>query len=146
MINTVILIGNLGRDPEVGTTPTANRRYARLSLATSNTWRDKHTGEKRERTEWHRVVAWGDGIVGMLEKYAKKGSKLYVQGKLSTRKWQGQDGQDRYTTEIVVQGGDGQIRLLGDSAGAGGVPPPEEEPDGRYAESDWHRGVEDYAP
>lgn len=123
MINQVFLIGNLGRDPEIGTT-TSNRRYARLSLATSQSWRDKVTGEKREKTEWHRIVAWGDGIASMLEKYAKKGSKLDVQGKLSTRKWQGQDGQDRYTTEIVVQGGDTSIRLLGDSSGAGGVPPP----------------------
>jgi single-strand DNA-binding protein len=141
-INMVILVGNLGRDPETGSTE-SGRRYARLSLATSQQWRDKTTGEKREATQWHRIVAWGDGLAGMLAQYAKKGSKLYVQGKLSTRKWQGQDGQDRYTTEVVVQGGDTRIQLLGDASGAGGVPPPEEAPDGRYADdSGWDRGGE----
>jgi len=137
MINMVVLIGNLGRDPEVGET-TTNRKFARLSLATSVTWRDKVTGEKRERTEWHRIVAWGDGISGMLSKYAKKGSKLYVQGKLSTRKYE-KNGTEHWTTEVVVQGADTSIRLLGD-AGSGVPPPPEEEPDGRWAEYDMEQG------
>jgi single-strand DNA-binding protein len=144
VINQVILIGNLGRDPETGATQ-AGRRYARLSLATSNTWRDKVTGEKRERTEWHRIVAWGDGIVGVIERYARKGSKLYVQGKLSTRKYE-KNGADHYTTEIVVQGGDTHIKLLGDP-GSGGPPPPEEEPGGRYADSGWEQqDAGDYGP
>lgn len=136
MINMVILVGNLGRDPEVGATQ-GSKRYARLLLAISRSWRDKVTGEKRERTEWHRIVAWGDGLTGFLEKYARKGSKLYVQGKLSTRKWQDQQGQDRYTTEIVVQGPDSHINLVGDSSGGGGVPPPEEEPAGRFSQHEY---------
>lgn len=138
MINKVILIGNLGADPEIGRTPTEGRRWARLSLATSDRWRDKETGEKRERTEWHRIVCWGDGLVGMLEQHAKKGMKLFVEGKLSTREWTDQTGQKRWTTEVIVQGGDGQVRLVGPS-NKGGVPPPEEEPDGRWKGADSQR-------
>lgn len=133
MINQVILIGNLGADPEIGET-SGNRRYARFSLATSDQWRDKATGERRERTEWHRVVVWGDGLAGMLAQYAKKGSKLYVQGKLVTREWE-KDGAKRYVTEIVVQGPDTTVRLLGDSR-SGGVPPPAEEPESRSKYAD----------
>jgi single-strand DNA-binding protein len=136
-MNKVIVLGNLGRDPEIGTTKDG-KRYARLSLATSNTWRDKVTGEKREKTEWHKIVAWGDGLCGVLQQYAKKGSKLLVEGKLSTRKWHDEKiGQDRYTTEIVVQGPGAQIELLGDSSGGGGVPPPEEAPEGRFSASEY---------
>jgi single-strand DNA-binding protein len=131
MINQVILIGNLGQDPEVGET-TGNRRYARLSLATSDSWRDKATGERREKTEWHRIVVWGDGLAGMLSQYAKKGTKLYVQGKLTTRKFEDRSGQERYVTEIVVQGGSDQLRLL-TSQSAGGVPAPDAPPDGYHS-------------
>jgi single-strand DNA-binding protein len=130
MINQAIIIGNLGRDPELGETA-GNKRYARLSVATSDTWKDKATGERKERTEWHRVVVWGDGICGMLANHAKKGTKIFVSGKLATRKWE-KDGVERYATEIVVQGGDGQIRLLGDATGGGGVPAPDEEPESRH--------------
>lgn len=129
MINQVILIGNMGQDPEIGET-SSNKKWARLSLATSDQWRDKATGERKERTEWHRVVVWGDGLVNMLAQHARKGSKLYVQGKLATREWE-KDGVKRYATEVVVQGGDGQIRLLGDARTGGGVPPPADEPEGR---------------
>lgn len=112
MINQVILIGNLGRDPEVGET-SGNRRYANLSVATSESWKDRNSGERRERTEWHRVVVWGDGICTMLKQHAKKGSKVSVQGKLTHREYQ-KDGVKHHVTEIVVQAGDGSIRLLGD--------------------------------
>jgi single-strand DNA-binding protein len=128
VINQVIIVGRLGRDPEVQET-TGGARFAKLSIATSDTWRDKATGEKRERTEWHRVVVWGDGLAGMLKQYATKGGQIYVQGALETRSWE-KDGQKRYATEIVVKGG-GVVRLLG-SSGAGGsaVPDPTEEPEG----------------
>jgi single-strand DNA-binding protein len=129
MINTVILIGNLGRDPEVGETP-GGQRFARLSVATSDEWRDKASGEKRERTEWHRVVAWGDGLASMLAKHAQKGSKVYVSGKLATREWADKAGAKRFTTEVVVQGPGASIRLLSGSAGSGGVPAPDEVPEG----------------
>jgi single-strand DNA-binding protein len=135
MINQVILIGNLGRDPEIGETP-GNKRYARLSLATSESWRDKNTGERKERTEWHRVVVWGDGLAAMLQQYARKGSKLFVQGKLTTRSWE-KDGVTKYATEIVVQGGETFIRLMGDPKAGGGVPPPDAEPDGRARYTDY---------
>ncbi len=130
MINQVIIVGRLGRDPEIGET-TGGARYAKLSIATSDAWRDKASGEKRERTEWHRVVVWGDGLAGMLKQYAAKGGQIYVQGTLETRSWE-KDGQTRYATEIVVKGG-GVVRLLG-SAGAGGsaVPDPSEAPEGRW--------------
>lgn len=140
MLNQVTLVGNLGQDPDVGETA-GNKRYARLSIATSESWRDKSTGEKREKTEWHRVVVWGDGLAGMLKQYAKKGTKLLVQGKLATREWE-KDGVKRYATEIVVQGGDGQVKLLGSSAsGSGGVPAPDDPPDGRPG-----REVDDQIP
>lgn len=127
-MNKVFIIGNLGRDPEIGETP-GNKRYARLSIATSETWRDKVTGERREKTDWHRVVVWGDGLTGVLARYAKKGGKLLVEGKLVTRSWE-KDGAKQYTTEIVVQGVEGRIELLGDAGGgSGGVPPPTEAPE-----------------
>ncbi len=112
-VNKVILIGNVGRDPEVRYMPNGNA-VANVTLATSESWKDKNSGEMQERTEWHRVVFFrrlGE-IVG---EYVKKGSKIYVEGRLQTRKWQGQDGQDRYTTEIVAD----QMQML-DSRGGGG--------------------------
>lgn len=134
MMNQVILIGHLGQDPDVGET-SGNKRWARLSIATSETWRDKATGERREKTEWHRVVVWGDGLANMLKTHARKGSKLMVQGKLTTREWE-KDGVKRYATEIVVQGGDGVVRLMGDAKTGGSVPPPEEAPEGRARYTD----------
>ncbi len=100
-INKVILIGNLGKDPEVKYMPSGDA-VANITLATSETWNDKSSGEKKEKTEWHRVVFFGK-LAEVVGQYLKKGSKIYVEGKLQTRKWQGQDGQDRYTTEVVVQ-------------------------------------------
>jgi single-strand DNA-binding protein len=115
-INKVILIGNLGKDPEVKYMPSGDA-VANITLATSETWNDKSTGEKKEKTEWHRVVFFGK-LAEVVGQYCKKGSKIYVEGKLQTRKWQGQDGQDRYTTEVVVQGFNGTMQML-DSRGGG---------------------------
>src|SRR5262245_8042417 len=102
-LNKVQLIGNLGGDPEINALADG-RKVATFSLATSESWRDKTTGEKKERTEWHRIVVWSEGLIGVVEQYLKKGLKVYVEGKLKTRKWQGQDGSDRWTTEVVLSG------------------------------------------
>jgi len=115
-INKVILIGNLGKDPEVRYTADG-KPIANITLATSDTWKDKATGEKREKTEWHRVTFFG-GVAGIVGEYLKKGSKVYVEGKLQTRKWQDKQGQDRYTTEVVVDGFTGVMQML-DARGGG---------------------------
>jgi single-strand DNA-binding protein len=117
-VNKVILIGNLGADPEIRRTQDG-RPIANLRIATSDTWRDKATGERRERTEWHRVVIFNEGLCRVAEQYLKKGSKVYIEGQLQTRKWQDQSGQDRYSTEVVLQGFNSQLTML-DRAGAGG--------------------------
>jgi single-strand DNA-binding protein len=120
-INKVILVGNLGRDPEIRRTQDG-RPIANLRVATTESWRDKASGEKRERTEWHTVVIFSEGLCRVAEQYLRKGSKVYLEGQLQTRKWQGQDGQDRYTTEVVLQNFSSQLVLLdrpGGGAGAG---------------------------
>jgi len=117
-VNKVILIGNLGRDPEIRTTQDGTR-VANLSLATSESWRDKSSGERRERTEWHRVVIFNDRLVDVVERFLKKGAKIYIEGQLQTRKWTDQSGQERYTTEIVLQRYRGELTML-DSRGGGG--------------------------
>ena len=101
-VNKVILIGNLGRDPEIRSTQDGTR-LANMSLATSETWRDKNSGERRERTEWHRVVIFDERLVEVAEKYLRKGSKVYLEGQLQTRKWTDQQGAERYSTEVVLQ-------------------------------------------
>jgi single-strand DNA-binding protein len=116
-INKVILVGNLGKDPEIRRTQDG-RPIANLSVATTETWRDKASGEKRERTEWHRVVIFSEGLCRVAEQYLRKGSKVYLEGQLQTRKWQTQDGQDRYSTEVVLQNFNSQMVLL-DRPGAG---------------------------
>jgi len=116
-VNKVILIGNLGKDPEIRRTQDG-RPIASLRVATTETWRDKTSGEKRERTEWHGVVIFSEGLCRVAEQYLKKGAKVYIEGQLQTRKWQGQDGADRYTTEIVLQNFNSQLVML-DKAGAG---------------------------
>jgi single-strand DNA-binding protein len=110
-VNKVILVGNLGRDPEVRFMPDGTK-VATLSIATGETWRDKNTGEKRDRTEWHRVSVMNDRLADIAEKYMKKGSKLFVEGQLQTRKWTDNSGQERYTTEIVIGRFRGEIVLL----------------------------------
>ncbi|HXV25248.1 MAG TPA: single-stranded DNA-binding protein [Alphaproteobacteria bacterium] len=120
-VNKVILIGNLGRDPEIRTLQDG-ARVANLSLATSESWRDKASGERRERTEWHRVVIFNDRLVDVVERFLKKGSKVYVEGQLQTRKWTDQSGQEKYTTEVVLQRFRGELTMLdgrGGGAGAG---------------------------
>jgi len=110
-INKVILVGNLGKDPEVRHTQDG-RPIVNLSVATSENWKDKNTGEKREKTEWHRVVIFSEGLARVAEQYLKKGSKVYVEGQLQTRKWTDQSGQERYSTEVVLQNFNSQMVLL----------------------------------
>jgi len=117
-VNKVILIGNLGRDPEIRSTNDGTR-VANMSVATSESWRDKATGERKERTEWHRVVVFNDRLVEIIEKYLKKGSKVYLEGALQTRKWTDQSGQEKYTTEVVLQKFRGELTML-DGARSGG--------------------------
>ncbi|MCB1455179.1 MAG: single-stranded DNA-binding protein [Nitratireductor sp.] len=116
-INKVILIGNLGADPEIKRTQDG-RPIANLRIATSETWRDKNSGERREKTEWHRVVIFNEGLCKIAEQYLKKGSKVYLEGQLQTRKWQDQSGQDRYSTEVVLQAYNGNLTML-DGRGEG---------------------------
>src|SRR3712207_3633602 len=116
-VNKVILVGNLGADPEIRRTQDG-RPIANLRVATSETWRDKATGERKEKTEWHRVVIFNEGLCRVAEQYLKKGSKIYLEGQLQTRKWQDQQGQDRYSTEVVLQGFNSQLTML-DKAGGG---------------------------
>lgn len=117
-VNKVILIGNLGRDPEIKSFPSGDK-IANFSVATSESWRDRASGERKERTEWHNIVVRGEGLVKVVENYVKKGSKLYLEGQLQTRKWQDKDGNDRYTTEVVVGGFNGQLTLLDGRNGGG---------------------------
>jgi single-strand DNA-binding protein len=117
-VNKVILIGNLGADPEIRRTQDG-RPIANLRVATSETWRDKATGERKERTEWHRVVIFNEGLCRIAEQYLKKGSKVYLEGQLQTRKWQDKDGQDRYSTEVVLQGFNSQLTMLDGARGGG---------------------------
>ncbi len=117
-VNKVILVGNLGADPEVRRTQDG-RPIVNLRVATSDTWRDKNTGERREKTEWHRVVIFSEGLAKVAEQYLKKGSKVYIEGALQTRKWQDKDGQDRYSTEVVLQGFNSNLTML-DGRGSGG--------------------------
>ena len=127
-VNKVILIGNLGADPEVRHTQDG-RPIVNLRVATSDSWRDKNTGERREKTEWHRVVIFSEGLAKIAEQYLKKGSKVYLEGALQTRKWEDKSGQERYTTEVVLQGFNSTLTMLdgrrdgggmGESAGGGG--------------------------
>ncbi|HMO76548.1 MAG TPA: single-stranded DNA-binding protein [Sphingopyxis sp.] len=118
-INKVILIGNLGADPEIKSFQNGGR-IANIRIATSEQWKDRMTGERKERTEWHNVVINGDGLVGVVERYLKKGSKVYIEGSLRTRKWQDRDGNDRYTTEVVIAGMGGNLTMLDGAPGGGG--------------------------
>ena len=123
-VNKVIIIGNLGRDPEVRTFQNGGK-VCNLRIATSETWKDRTTGERKEKTEWHSVAIFQEGLVRIAEQYLRKGSKVYIEGKLQTRKWQDQSGNDRYSTEVVLQGFDGVLTMLdgrseGGSQGGGG--------------------------
>ncbi|GLO78282.1 single-stranded DNA-binding protein [Sulfitobacter pontiacus] len=120
-VNKVILIGNLGRDPEVRSFQNGGK-VCNLRIATSETWKDRNTGERREKTEWHSVAIFQEGLVRIAEQYLKKGSKVYIEGQLQTRKWQDQSGQDKYSTEVVLQGFGGTLTMLDgrDGGGSGG--------------------------
>jgi len=118
-VNKVILVGNLGADPEIRQTQDG-RPIANLRVATSESWRDRNTGERRERTEWHRVVIFSEGLAKIAEQYLKKGAKVYIEGQLQTRKWQDQSGQDRYSTEVVLQGFNSTLTMLDSRGGSGG--------------------------
>ena len=118
-VNKVILVGNLGQDPEVKSFQNGGR-IANLRIATSENWKDRATGERKERTEWHSVVLQSDGLVGVAERFLRKGSKVYIEGQLRTRKWQDQNGNDRYTTEVSVGGVGGVLTMLDGAPGGGG--------------------------
>jgi single-strand DNA-binding protein len=124
-VNKVILVGNVGADPEVRTLPSGNK-VVNLTVATSENWKDKNTGERKEKTEWHRVVIFSEGLARVAEQYVKKGSKVYLEGSLQTRKWQDQSGADKYSTEIVLQGFNSNLTMLdgpnnGQSASGGAM-------------------------
>jgi single-strand DNA-binding protein len=121
-VNKVILIGNLGRDPEVRSFPNGGK-VCNLRIATSENWKDRNTGERREKTEWHSVAIFSEPLVRVAEQYLRKGSKIYIEGQLETRKWQDQSGQDRYSTEVVLRPYTSTLTMLdgrGDNAGGGG--------------------------
>jgi single-strand DNA-binding protein len=117
-VNKVILVGNLGADPEIRRTQDG-RPIANLRIATSDTWRDKATGERKEKTEWHRVVIFNEGLCRIAEQYLKKGAKVYIEGQLQTRKWTDKDNNERYSTEVVLQGFNSQLTMLDGRAGGG---------------------------
>src|SRR5215217_5540768 len=117
-VNKVILVGNLGADPEIRNLPSGGK-FVNLSIATSESWKDKNTGERREKTEWHRVVIFSEGLTRVAESYLRKGSKVYIEGQLQTRKWQDQSGADKYSTEVVLQGFNSNLTML-DGRGEGG--------------------------
>ena len=133
-VNKVILVGNLGKDPEIRRTQDG-RPIANLRIATSETWRDKSTGERREKTEWHSVVIFNENLCKIAEQYLKKGAKVFIEGQLQTRKWQGQDGQDRYSTEVVLQNFNGQLTMLDGRSGAGAGAGMQEDDQAGYAPS-----------
>lgn len=117
-LNKVMLIGNLGADPEIRSFQNGGK-VANLRIATSESWKDKNTGERKEKTEWHTVAIFSEGLVSVVERYLKKGSKVFIEGKLQTRKWQDQNGQDRYSTEVVIQGLGGTLTMLDGAQGGG---------------------------
>jgi len=115
-VNKVILIGNLGNDPDIRSMQDG-RKVANLSIATSESWRDKNSGDRREKTEWHRVIVFSEGLIRVIEQYLRKGSKVYVEGALQTRKWTDQSGQDKYATEVVLQNYNGTLTMLDGASG-----------------------------
>src|SRR5277367_5530037 len=118
-VNKVILVGNLGKDPEIRSTQDG-REIANFSIATSESWKDKNTGERKEKTEWHNIVVFNDRLITVIKNYVKKGSKLYIEGALQTRKWTDKDGRDRYTTEVVLQNFNGTLTMLDSKRDGGG--------------------------
>ena len=151
-INKAIVLGNVGKDPEIRTSADG-RKVASFSLATSETWKDKESGEKKEATEWHRVVCFNQNLCGVIEQYVKKGSKLYVEGQMKTRKWTDNSGIERYTTEVVLSAFRGEIQLLDGKEKGGSYPPPAEPSDyddrttgAGYAPANNAAGIDDEIP
>ena len=118
-VNKVILVGNLGRDPEIRSTQDG-REIANLAVATSESWKDRNTGERKEKTEWHRVVIFSEGLVNVTKNYLKKGAKVYIEGQLQTRKWTNKEGQEQYSTEVVLQGFGATLTMLDSKGGSSG--------------------------
>jgi len=143
-LNQASIIGNVGADPDCRSTQ-SGVAVASFSVATSDKWKDKTTGEAKERTEWHRVVVW-DKLAEIVEKYVRKGSKIFVQGKLQTRKWTDSNGTERYTTEIVVSGFDAKVVLLDKANGGGRPPPPDKAPEGYGAPRPRNNDLDDDVP
>jgi len=133
-VNKVILVGNLGKDPEIRRTQDG-RPIANLSIATSETWRDKNSGERKEKTEWHRVVIFNEGLCKVAEQYLKKGAKVYIEGALQTRKWTDQQGAEKYSTEVVLQGFNSTLTMLDGRGGGGGGGSFDDEPGGDFGSS-----------
>ena len=133
-VNKVILVGNLGKDPEIRRTQDG-RPIANLSIATSETWRDKNSGERKEKTEWHRVVIYNEGLCKVAEQYLKKGAKVYIEGALQTRKWTDQAGVEKYSTEVVLQGFNSTLTMLDGRSGGGGGGSFGDEPGGDFGSS-----------
>ncbi|APG11823.1 single-stranded DNA-binding protein [Bradyrhizobium japonicum] len=133
-VNKVILVGNLGKDPEIRRTQDG-RPIANLSIATSETWRDKNSGERKEKTEWHRVVIFNEGLCKVAEQYLKKGAKVYIEGALQTRKWTDQSGAEKYSTEVVLQGFNSTLTMLDGRGGGGGGGSFGDEPGGDFGSS-----------
>lgn len=125
-VNKVILIGNLGKDPEMRSTQ-GGKSIANLTIATSETWRDKNSGERKEKTEWHKVVIFSEGLAGVAEQYLRKGSKVYVEGQLQTRKWTDQQGVEKYSTEIILNGFGAKLVMLSRNERGGGGGPPDDD-------------------
>jgi single-strand DNA-binding protein len=132
-LNKVMLIGNLGADPEIRSFQNGGK-VANLRIATSESWKDKNTGERQERTEWHNVAIFSEGLVGVVERFLRKGSKVYIEGSLQTRKWQDNSGQDKYTTEVVLRGMNGTLTMLDGAPGGGGGG------GGQRGGGDWNQG------
>ena len=132
-LNKVMIIGNLGADPEVRSFQNGGK-VCNLRIATSENWKDRQTGERKEKTEWHTVAIFSEGLVGVAEQYLRKGSKVYIEGKLQTRKWQDQSGNDRYSTEVVLQGPNAVMTMLDGAPGGGG------QRGGGGGGGDWNRG------
>jgi single-strand DNA-binding protein len=139
-LNKVMLIGNLGADPEIRSFQNGGK-VANLRIATTETWKDRNTGERQERTEWHTVAIFSEGLVGVVERFLKKGSKVYIEGQLQTRKWQDQSGNDRYSTEVVIRGMNGTLTMLdGARSGGGGGGGDWNQGGGSGGGSSWNQG------
>ena len=143
-VNKVILVGNLGANPDIRQLNNGDP-VANLRIATSESWKDKQTGERKEKSEWHNVVMFG-AIAGVAESYLRKGSKVYIEGQLQTRKWQDRDGNDRYSTEVVVQGFRGALVMLDGKGGSPGEPSQQQEPQGGRSEPDFGDDLDDAIP